>query len=505
MNTALRTKPGFNMGRDVWYPDRLPSLATARMAVQGRSRRGKAFYLNDFSALNPTIWANEAILQLTPNLITSRLINRDFDTKVHKFGDLVNAFVPGTFEFNRKGALCDPIVVQDATGTTMQLPLDQWPQVSFQICDGEEDRSALDLVDTLLVPAVNALSIGIDRIVNSYGYQFLANTSGELGGLSKTTIEDYILEAAENMDIRGVPEAGRTFLMAPRTKRIALSTPNFQSADKIGSTDAIARARIEAAYGFDFFMTQSTPWIKDTQAKITAAVNNAAGYAAGATTVAFDGSAGGTVAAGQWAKIAGDNTPQHITAVAGGTSMTIAPGLKRAVADNAVITIVAPGAVNLVAGYAGTTTTPRVIGWAKEILTNGWTTAPQLGQLVSFGVQNDTYAIIKVRSLGGGGYGIMLDRPLKTAIANTNTVNLGPAGIYNFAMLRDAFVMVNRPLPTPRAGTGTVARVQNDTVNKISIRVLISYDSTIQAHVVTLDTLMGIGTLSLELGELVLG
>lgn len=481
--------------------------STARQMVMGKSRRYQRAFANDFSALNPTIWAQEAIVQLLPNMVLANLVARDFDSKVAKFGDIVNAFIPGQFEMNKKGALCENVVVQDATGSTLQVPLDQWPQVSFLICDGEEDRSALDLVDSLLTPAVVAMAQGIDRILNAQAMQFLDNSVGHANNGDATNIRAYILEAREQMNRNNVPLSGRVMILTPGTETEALSVDALTLAYATGEgPSAIRDATLGRKYGFDMFMGQSAPEISVGQTTLgVVTVNGAA--AAGATTVTYDGAANASVLAGQWALIAGDDTPQHIISTTG-TVMTIAPGLMRAVADNAAITILTPGAVNLTGGYIGTSLNPRVLGWNKEILVDGFVNnSPQIGQMVTFGTQNDRYVITKLRiiSLGSGTFGISLDRPLVTAIANDATVNLGPAAKYNFAFLRNAMTLVNRPLPQPRSGTGAISRVLTDPINKIAIRVTITYDGEKQGHLVTVDTLIGVGILNHAMGVVMLG
>jgi hypothetical protein len=483
-------------------------VSQMRQAMAGRSRRGRKVYDAGFDSLDPAVWVNEALVQLTPNLVIGNLVQRDFDNKVAKFGSRVEAFLPGTFEMLRKGAPCENLVTQSTAGSSVEVALNQWPYVSFLICDGDEDRSVLDLVETLLTPAVNALALGIDRILSVQMYDFINNNAGHLNNLDETNIKSYILEAREQMNRKNVPLRGRTMLLTPGTETDALSLDAFTDASKIGDDGtALREAAIGRKYGFDFIMTQSQPEIAPGQTVITAAIN-AGNRGVGATALTIDTVAGGTPAAGQWAVIDGDDTPQHVTASNGTTTLTISPGLKRAVADNAVITIVKPGAVNNVAGYNGTTTSPRVIGWAKEILVDGFANSPpQLGQLVSFGIDTHTYGIIKLRIIdsAAGTFGIELDKPLANPLVNDATVNLGPSGKYNFALLRNAFVMVNRPIAAPRAGTGAISRTQVDAVNKVALRVTISYDAKAQGHLVTLDTLMGVGSLSNDLGLIMLG
>ncbi len=76
-------------------------------------------------------------------------------------------------------------------------------------------------------------------------------------------------------------------------------------------------------------------------------VNNGAGYAVGATSIAVD-TGTGTVLAGDIVTFAGD-TNQYVvaTALSGGTLVLAAPGLRKALADNAAMTVVNSSARNL--------------------------------------------------------------------------------------------------------------------------------------------------------------
>lgn len=477
-----------------------------------RRRKGmQRIGANDFSILNPVLWAQEAVPLLIPNMGVSSLIRRDWDSQVALFGDMVNAYVPGTFALKFKGAPCENIVSQDASGSRIQVALDQWPYISFVICDGEEDRNQLDMIDTLIPNAVLAFARGVDAIVSAQVYQYLSSVGGHLGNISSTNVKDYILETREVMNRNNAPVDNRWMVMTPGTDTEALKLDTIVTADKTGDGGtALRKAILGEKYGFNYMMSQTQPEITGTQTKATAAINNAAGYPAGTTTVAFDGTVGTALAAGQWAVIAGDDTPQHITAVGGGgTTLTLSPGLKRAVADNAVIQVIMGAlAVNLVAGYIGTTASPRVVGWRKPIAVDGVANSPpQIGQGVTFGTETTMYTIIGVTTLnaGAGTYEITLDKPLVTALTNDETVNLLPAGKYNFGLCTDGFVLVNRPIRAPRAGTGVLSYTLSDPITKISLRVSISYDAVAQGHRITIDTLMGVGKLVSGLGAAMLG
>lgn len=476
-------------------------LSEVSQRVKGYSRKHYCnMYANDFSVLNPTIWAQEAILQLLPNMVLGQLINRDFDTRVARFGDIVNSFVPGNFQMTRKQSLGSNITIQDASGTAVQVALNQLVQVSFQVNDGEEDRSALDLVDTLLVPAVIALATGIDRILSAQVNQFaaLGQGSGHLGLISPTNVKAYILAAHEQMNRQKVPLPGRSMILSPATETNALQLDTIVTAQNTGDGGtALQTAILGEKYGFQFLMAQTQPEIAFGQTSVATTI--AAGFRAGAT--AFNVSSGTGLAAGMWFTIAGDDQPNQIVAVTSSVTITPRYPIPNDVSTSAAFVSVVPGAVNNSGGYIGTTLHPRVIGWSQGIQVSGFSnSAPQIGQIVTFGVDPVVYTITGLLFVSTGIYSITLDQPLTTAIANNATVNLGPAGKYNFALLRNAFSLVNRPLPFPRAGTGATAKVLSDPVNKFSIRVTVAYDLYKQCHVVTLDALIGVGVLNAQLG-----
>lgn len=460
---------------------------------------------NDFSALNPTIWANEAIMRLQRNMVLGNMVSRDFDNIPAIFGQIVNARIPATFTMTRKGAPCENVVIQDASGTTMQVALDQWPQVAFLICDGEEDRRFNDILEQQFNPAIDAFSAGIDSIIGGQVYRFMDNWAGRLGQLDETNVKDFVLETKEVMDRNNVPKTGRAMVLTPGSETEALKLDTIVTADKTGDGGTALRdATLGKKYGFTFVSTTGQPEIGGNQVKITGTTT--AAYSAGTTVVVASAATGGAWAVGEWAVIAGDDSPQQIVGVATNT-LTLSPGLRRDVISGAAITVVKPGTVNNASGYNGTTLSPRVIGYAKEILVAGFPlSAPKIGQLVTFGSSTDRYTITKLRIIDNavGTFGIELDRPLVSALTNTMSVNLGPAGKYNFALLPQAFALVNRSLAAPR-GNLVISRTVNDPVNRIGIRVTISYDPVKQGHLVVLDTLIGVAVLNDDLGAVMGG
>jgi len=450
-----------------------------------RARKINQFYANDLSFLNPELLSREAVLRLLPRLVISRTITRNFDVTPALFGDTIQIPRPGTFKMTRKDGVCDVITTQDISGDRIQARLDQWPQVAFKICDGES-RSVPDLLEQQLNPAVQALAEGIDYIVSGQIHRFYAGPiAGHLGGMSPDTVNDYILDVWEQMNAANVPDDNRFLSLTGNTVASGLKNDLFVRADQSGSSDALRRADLGQLYSFRLFNPSNQPRVLAGQPTTTAAVNNAGGYAAGTTAVTYDGIASGPFVVGGWVTVAGDDAPQHITA-ASGTVLTLSPGLRRGVADNAVITGIVGGAVNNALGYRGRDNTSGKPGYAKEITVDGFTSAPKIGQGVTFGTQTEVYSIIGVN----GVVGITLDRPLELAIADNALVNLMPAGQYNMAYRPNAFALIVRPLAPAITNAGVLSRTFS--YGGFTVRVTIGYDINEQAHKVVLDLLCGI-------------
>jgi hypothetical protein len=264
----------------------------------------------------------------------------------------------------------------------------------------------------------------------------------------------------------------------------------------------LKEAWVGRKYGFDTYMCQNMASVaSNSDVNTDGLVNQGVapkGYPAGTKTLVVDGYTGSTsIPVGSWCTIDGDDTPQYVTAhtetVTNTTGITISPGLKTAVADNATITVYNPGAVNLSAGYA--------TGWYDYIAVKNFSTMPAIGQFLTYGTsatQPEIYTVVDV-----SGSTILLDRPLESDWANSGILNPGPYGNYSLAFHKNAIALVVRPLAMPRTGTGALSAVAN--YKDLSMRATITYNGTKQGHLVTLDMLCGIAILDKHLGAVMLG
>lgn len=447
----------------------------------------------DNSALVPELWAQEALMQLEANMVMGNLVHRDFEPTIAKFGDTVNAHRPQERNATRKAASGDAIVSTDATTDNVPVVLNQHIYDSFIIKDGEESMSFRDLVNLHLIPTAQGMAQFIDQLLCGQVYRFIgANNVGSLGtAISKTTMT----QIREKANALRWPTQGRNFVMSPSMEQALLDTDLFVSAEKVGDDGtALREGSLGRKFGLNTFMDQNAPSIATGNTVVTGAVNQVGGYAAGVTTLTVDGLAA-AIPAGTWCTIAGDMTPQRITATVGGgtpTQLTISPGLQHAVANDAVITIYTAGAINLLAGYSA--------GYGADLTVDGFSVAPKVGQLISLGTN---YHSSLTSRISPATTSVMLDRPIAADVANDAVVGIGPAGNYGFVFHRNATGFVSRPLALPRAGVGALGYVAS--YNGMSMRAVITYDGAAQGHRVTLDMLAGVAQFDSRLGFPVYG
>lgn len=451
-----------------------------------------AAYANDVDAYVPEFWAQESLAILEENMIVGNLVHRDFSATIQSFGDMVNTRRPGEFIATRKTPN-DDVTVQDATATNVQVPLDQMIHVSFLIRDGEESKSFKSLVDEYMAPAMLAQARFVDQLLLGQMWQFLGNSYGHLGGLSSSNAVQYITGVRNRMNINKAYVDGRNLIITPNSETQFLQNAAFTDADRVGDDGtALREASLGRKLGFDMFMCQNASSIAVGNSTFAGAISGG-NLTAGSTVLTVSGFTGAVVT-GNWLTVAGDDTPQRITAhtetLGNTTSITVSPGLRSAILTAAVVTTYTRGQVDQSVSPTG-----YAAGWSKAIRYKTFTVNPQVGQLVAFSTSTSVYSVVQVDTVNKT---VVLDRPLAAAIANDDNINIGPPGDFNFAFHKNAVALVSRPLAAPREGIGARSAVIN--VGGLSMRATISYNGTKQGTLVTLDMLLGVAILDTDLG-----
>ena len=459
---------------------------------------------NDIDAFIPEVWANESVAILIENMVVANLVHTDFKNEIQEFGDVVNTRKPASFTAKRKTD-ADNVTIQNATATNIPVKLDQHWHTTFLIRDGQESKAFKDLVTEFLEPAVVSIAQAIDKILLGQYAIFMraGNLAGGLGELSTTNGKDMILDARKIMNDNKAPMAGRNMILTSQSETQILKDDTFTDADRVGDDGtALREASIGRKLGFNFFMCQNMADVVNTDIGTADAIN-AGNLIAGSTVLTLDDESVCTI--GDVVTVVGDMTPQLVTGInATNSTITVTPGIRDAILDNAVVTVYDGALVNLGAGYAA--------GYTKGIILSdiGTTNYPTVGQSVAIATSSvgtitasDVYTIVDVTDASTGVATIWLDRSLDTAIVDNAVVGLMPTGAYNLCFVRNAISLVTRPLAVPIAGTGALSAVAN--YGGLSIRVTITYDGDKQGHLVTVDLLSGVKVLDNPLGAVLLG
>ena len=452
-----------------------------------------AAFDNDNSALVPEIWAQESLMFLENSMVMGMLVHRDFQNEVARFGEVVNTRRPSGFEAVRK-VDGDDVTVQDASLVNVAIRMDQHWHTSFLIYDGEESKSMQSLIETHAQPALSSIAQAIDQTIFGESYNFMDNYAGKLG---TTPTAATMIALRESLTKSKCPLVGRRLTVSPDAEGSFLNIADWVNANSVGDEgSAMREGHLGRKFGFDTFTSQNVPAIAaGNTVDVTGNVDLVGGYAVDTTTLAVEGFTGSpTRILGAWITLAGDMTPQRVTAIdtnSGGdlVEITIDPGLRYAVANDAAITIYTPGTINQAVSPAG-----YAQYWVKEMVLSNFSVAPKSGQLVAFGTGEDLFGTVGTPTATG----VTLSRSLDTAVANAANVAIGPAGQYCLGFHKNAIALVTRPLAMPVAGSGVRSAVAN--YNGLSIRATITYDPYKQGHLVTLDLLAGVKTLDSSLG-----
>jgi hypothetical protein len=444
---------------------------------------------NDVDALIPEFWAREGIALLTENMQISRTIHRDFEMEFARFGDTVNTRQPSNFVAARKNKGSN-VVAQDAVTTNIPVVLNQHCYVSFLLDDQDLTLAMEDLVSYFLNPAAIALARLVDQVCLSQVWQFAGSgIVGSLSGLTNANGLQLLAKTRGELNGQLVPDDGNRWLaLGTEADSLMMQNAIFTQADQRGDQQGLINGYLGTKMNLNCYMSQNVPYLLAGSVG-TGEVDLLAGYGIGDTVLVVDGFADQEVLPNDWISING--IPYLVSATNAGvaTQITLAWGLKAAVANNDDILVYGRAAVNLVAGYSA--------GHSEALVVNGATQTIQVGQVLTFGTSATKYVVVQTN----GTTSITLDRPLEDAQAHATVIHLGPAGGgFNFAYHRNCMTLALRPLAAPRAGAASVVTSWND----VPLRVVITYDGQAQKHRVTLDFLAGVKVLDDDLGCLVL-
>lgn len=324
---------------------------------------------NTLGNYNVTFFANEALIQLYKALGMAGRVHRGAEAERNgagnSLGDTINMRRPSHFtaQTHVQGT---GSTAQDLLGQNVSISLDQHNEVKFKITDRELAYTSERIINEHIKPAAYALADKIDQDLYTLGTKV-----GPKKIISGTASSGFITGPRKVLRNNNVPmDAGMVHYAIDTGMEAAfLDMEIFHRADAVGGTlnqEALLRGSLGMRFGVETFVSQnadvasttmsSTGTKSDATGDVALAVNNASGYAGNSTSMALDGGTGSqTFQAGDTFQIAGDDTVYILTGAmtlsTGAGTVTFYPGLRKAAADDAVVTFTLLDAIEEAAHY----------------------------------------------------------------------------------------------------------------------------------------------------------
>jgi len=302
----------------------------------------------------PEFYAQEALIQLEKALGMANTVHRGYDEERRAFGKGQKINIKGPSTFTAQDA---PGSSQDITSKQVQLSLDYWKEVRFELTDKELAFSEQKIIDDHIRPAAYALADFIDQtLVQLYlqvpwVYDLNATPGSVVTDVTgpRKVLFDNAVPIKDSMNM--------FYMVDGEMEANLLSNSAFaqwQGAGQEGVSTQVSGA-LGMRYGLNFFANQNVPThTGGVCADATGAIDNAAGYSAGVTTIHIDSvTDGGTWLVGDTFVIAGNTQRYAVTAdvtfTGGEGDVSFTPALAADVADDAVVTglIVASSVQNM--------------------------------------------------------------------------------------------------------------------------------------------------------------
>ena len=243
---------------------------------------------NTLGYYDPALYANEALIWLTKGLGMAPRVHMGFDAERRTFdrGSVINIKRPATFT-----AQSAPGTADDTVTESVQISLDQWQEVRFQLSDKEMAYGGDRLVTDHIMPAAYALADKIDQDLCA----LTAYVPHIVDTAASTAAVADILNVKKTMFNNRVPlsdESNIHFMIGGQEEADLLALSAFSQWQGAGATGERSQIKgtLGQRFGFNFFTNQNR-WSSGAYFNLNADQTGAlsANAAQGATTMSLDG------------------------------------------------------------------------------------------------------------------------------------------------------------------------------------------------------------------------
>lgn len=300
---------------------------------------------NTLGVYNPIFYANEALIQLEKALGMASRVYRGFEDErnARTQGQVISIRKPATFT-----AAAAPSVSQDLATETVNITLDQWYEVKFELTDKELAYTGERIIQDHIKPAAYALADNVDAALNALQYlvPWYVDAAGSASCLPDLTSVNKVL-----FDNRVPMNDGLLHLEVDGTQQAWLQQlPIFYDAavrGAAGGTGTMLRGGLGNAMGLEVFANQNVAsHVKGTLNDAAPLIKGSGegATAVGAVSITMDKtSLTGTMTAGDTFTVAGDTQRYAVNALCTAGSneivVTFSPASKAIWANNAVVAV----------------------------------------------------------------------------------------------------------------------------------------------------------------------
>ena len=294
----------------------------------------------NLDALYPEFWASAFASESfdAGEYQMQNLISRKYENILGEAGDTVNVpLIPAMDATDWTPG--DDISATAVDQKSAQIVLNKSKKVTIGLNGKELSLTPYELMNSYAEP----MAKGIIKSVNDAIYKEALKSKYFVNGTAGITA-DHIVDANTILSDNEVSMLERKFVGSPAALGALFKTDPFQLANESGDVDVIRDGMVTKRFGLDFYMNNSIS--KYTPSDVAGAVDLAAGYDAGDTTMVVDGFADNAkpVKAGDMFKVTGNATFYTVLSTEvdndGNTvKLNFFPGLAADADDNAVITV----------------------------------------------------------------------------------------------------------------------------------------------------------------------
>ena len=285
--------------------------------------------------------ARAALPMLSDCLVFPTLAYTDYSSDFHAKGDTIQVRKPAKFVAKEFSGAID---AQDVSEGSVLVKLDKIADVSTVLTAREMAMNVENFTQQIVKPAIMAIA----EKINSDGFQLYKDIPYVCGtaGTTPHDLSDFTA-AAKALNDNKAPTAGRAAVWDTEAMAKLQLIPAVVNAEKSGSNAALREGCLGRVTGLDNYMSQAVAR-HTTGGSGTILIDNAGGYQAGVTQLHLDGLTTACVK-GDVLGIGGDT----YTVVDAGElasadqDVTVYPGLRKAVSDNAAVSITASHTANL--------------------------------------------------------------------------------------------------------------------------------------------------------------